>query len=152
MSRNLALLLTCLLVLMLPNATWTKGKERQWQTGKLLDTDRDRTYAGTVDDASGSATTSGNTTYGNASGTSTAIYRVYETYTIEAGNYVYVCQERLKWRWSKAALVTVNAPVQFAIEKDRIYIKSEDGTEHETKIIKKILKTTTPSSEPAQNH
>jgi hypothetical protein len=37
-------------------------------------------------------------------------------------------------------MLTVNGPVKFAIEKDRIYIVSEDGTEHETKIIKKTLK------------
>jgi len=117
-----------------------KEKERQWQTGKVLDTNRQRNYAGTIDNASGSATASGNTTYGNASGSSVAVYRVYETYEIEAGYYIYECQEHIKWRWSKPAMLTVNGPVKFAIEKDRIYIKSEDGSEHETKIVKKILK------------
>ncbi len=76
------------------------------------------------------------------------MYRVYETYLIEAGDYVYECQEHIKWRWSKPAALTVNGPVQFAIEKDRIYIKSEDGREHETKIIKKILK---PKQPPASH-
>jgi TonB family protein len=85
--------------------------ERQWQAGKVSDT-------------SGTATTSGDTTY-----------------AIDAGDYIYECQEHIKWKWSKPARFTVNGPVQFAIEKDRIYIKSEDGSEHETKIIKKILKT-----------
>jgi hypothetical protein len=129
---------------LLANLSFAKEKERQWQTGKVLDTDRDRTYAGSVGNASGTATTSGNTTYGNASGSSTAVYRVYETYTIAAGGYVYVCQEHIKWRWSKPALLTVNGPVQFAIEKDRIFIKSEDDSEHETKIIKKILQPQPP--------
>ncbi len=139
MSRS-ALTVVCIAFTLLPNSVIAKEKQRQWETGKVLDTSRDRTYAGTVDSASGSATSSGDTTYGHASGSSTAVYRVYETYTIEARDYVYVCQEHIKWRWSKPALLTVNGPVQFAIEKDRIYIKSEDGSEHETKIIKKTLK------------
>jgi len=123
------------------NTSFAKEREREWQTGKVVDTNRDRAYAGNVGNASGTAITSGGTTYGNASGSSIAVYRVYETYTIDAGEYVYVCQEHIKWRWSKPALLTVNGPVQFAMEKGRIYIKSEDGSEHETKIIKKILKT-----------
>ena len=42
----------------------------------------------------------------------------------------------------------MNGPVQFAIEKDRLYIKSEDGTEHETKIVRKILKAQQPAASP----
>jgi len=121
-----------------------KEKQRQWQTGKVLDTNHKRTFAGTVGSDSGTATSSGNTTYGSANGDSTAVYREYETYAIDAGNYVYECQEHIKWRWSKPAVLTVNGPVQFAIEKDRLYIKSEDGSEHETKITKKILKPAGP--------
>ena len=138
--RRLARALLCVTLALLTSSAIAKEKQRQWQMGKVLDTSRDRTYAGTVDSASGSATSSGDTAYGHASGSSRAVYHVYETYTIEAGDYVYVCQEDIKWRWSKAALLTVNGPVQFAIEKDRIYIKSEDGSEHKTKIIKKTLK------------
>jgi hypothetical protein len=142
-----------LVLVLLTSLSFAKEKEHQWQTGKVLDTDRDRTYAGSVGNASGSATTSGDTTYGNASGTSTAVYRVYETYTIAAGDYVYVCQEHIKWRWSKPAPLTVNGPVQFAIENDRIFIKGEDGSEHETKIIKKILQPQQPppTQPPSKN-
>jgi hypothetical protein len=145
MPRSIALLILCA-ALVTVNLASAKEKERQWQTGKVLDTNREKTYAGSVDNASGTATSSGNSTYGNASGSSTAVYRVYETYRIEAGDYIYECQEHIKWRWSKPAMLTVNGPVQFAIEKDHIYIKSEDGSEHETKIIKKILK---PKQSPA---
>ena len=136
----------CVSLMVLTNPSFAKEKQREWQTGKVVDTNRDTTYAGSVGNASGTATTSGDTTYGNASGSSTAVYRVYETYTIEARDYVYVCQEHIRWRWSKPAVLTVNGPVQFAMEKDRIYIKSEDGSEHETKIVKKILKDQQPTA------
>jgi len=118
-----------------------KAKQREWQTGKLLDEQRHVVYAGEVGTATGEATTSGTNTYGSATGSSTAIYRVYEEYTIQAASLVYVCQEHIKWRWSKPAKVTVNAPIEFAIEKDHIYIKGEDGKEHEAKIVKKISRS-----------
>jgi hypothetical protein len=125
-------------------------KERRWQTGKVLDTSRNSVYAGEIGSANGSSTTSGDTTYGSANGSSTAVYKVYETYTIEAADYIYVCQEHIRWRWSKPAALTVNGPVKFAIEKDHLYIKGEDGSEHETKIVKKISKpqqTTSPETQ-----
>ena len=144
MKCFLALAVISVPLIFLTNPSFAKEKQRQWQTGKVVETSGEKTYAGNVGSASGTATSSGSTTYGNATGSSIAVYKVYETYTIEAGDYVYVCQERIKWKWSKPALLTVNGPVQFAMEKDRIYIKSEDGSEHETKIIKKILKTQQP--------
>jgi hypothetical protein len=70
-----------------------KEKERHWQAGKVVDTSRNSVYAGEVGSANGSATTSGDTTYGTANGSSTAVYRVYETYTIDAGNFIYVCHD-----------------------------------------------------------
>jgi hypothetical protein len=135
--------------MLVTNTSFATEKQREWRTGKVVDTNRDRAYAGSVGDASGTATTSGGTTYGSASGSSTAVYRVYETYTIETGDLIYVCEERIRWRWSKPAVLTVNGSVQFAIEKDRIYLKSEDGSEHETKIIKKILKAQHTSADQA---
>jgi hypothetical protein len=149
MFRYSAMTAVCVSFLLVTTVAFSKDKQRQWQTGKVLDTTRDRTYVGNVENASGTATSSGNSTYAQASGSSTAVYRVYETYAIEAGDYVYVCQEHIKWRWSKPALLTVNGPVQFAIEKDHIYIKSEDGTEHETTIVKKVLKAQPPSASPS---
>jgi hypothetical protein len=59
---------------------------------------------------------------------------------IESDTHVYVARERLRWRWSKPANLTINAPIRFAIEKDRRFILDEDGKEHEAKITKKILK------------
>jgi len=91
MKPFLAFAVVCVPLMLLANTSFAKEKQREWQTGKVVDTNRDRTYAGSVGNASGTATTSGGTTYGNASGSSAAVYRVYKTYTIEAGDYVYVC-------------------------------------------------------------
>jgi hypothetical protein len=68
------------------------------------------------------------------------IYRASGVYNIEAGEYIYVCHESLRWRTSKPAALTVNGPVQFSVEGDTLYLKDDNGREHKTKIVKKILK------------
>jgi len=95
-------------------------KVRDWQTGKVLDSERSRYFAGTVGNASttGTAQTSGN--YGGYQGNThtsqTAVYRVYETFLFEGETHAYLAQERLRWRWSKPANLTVNAHAKFAIQ------------------------------------
>ena len=125
-------------------------KARDWQTGKVLNTDQSRIYLGT----SGGGTTNG-TVYGSADGSGNvsgtysgystnhqhAVYAVEEVEVIDGGQYVYVVARVLRWRWSKTANLTVNAPVRFAVEKRTMYVLDDDGREHKTKIVKRILKT-----------
>jgi len=114
-----------------------KDKNRAWQTGKVLDSDQARRYLGSVNNAS--ATVYGSTA--QATGSSTAVYKVTQTYVIEIDNYIYIGEERLRWRWSKPADLTVNGPVIVETKKDKMYILADDG-EHEATIVKKILKET----------
>ena len=75
------------------------------------------------------------------------MYRVYETFIIEGETYAYVAQERLRWKWSKPANLTVNGPVKYAVEKRKLYVIDEDRKEHEMEIIKRVLKQP-PTSKP----
>jgi hypothetical protein len=119
-------------------------KHHDWQTGKVLDSERSRYFAGTV----GSGNTSGNAqVYGNSgtyqghtNTTETAVYRVFQTFLVEGETHAYLAQERLHWRWSKPANLTVNAPVKFAVEKRKLFVIDDDGKEHEMEIIKRVLR------------
>jgi hypothetical protein len=102
-------------------------KERQWQTGTLLDMNQASVYAGDV------------IVPNNLGAVSIARRRVSETYVIDAGAYVYESQEIRRSR-DRTPSLTVNGPVQFAIEKDHVYIRDEEGKEHDTKLVKKTLK------------
>jgi hypothetical protein len=122
-------------------------KVRDWQTGKVLDSERNRYFAGTVGSANTTGTAQANGNYGTYQGNTTssqrAVYRVYETFFIEGETYAYVAQERLQWRWSKPANLTVNGPVKYAVEKRKLFVIDEDGKEHEMEILKKILRQPT---------
>lgn len=119
-------------------------KKRDWHMGKVLDSDRSRYFAGTVGNANttGTAQANGNSgTYqGHTNTSETAVYAVYQNFLIEGESTAYLAQERLRWRWSKPANLTVNGPVKFAVEKRKLFVIDEDGKEHEMEIIKKALK------------
>jgi hypothetical protein len=144
--------ITIFLLLALTHVAVGAEKNRDWQTGKVLDSQRNRYFAGTVGDASttGTAQTSGDygTYQGNTTSSQTAVYRVYETFFIEGDTHAYLVQERLRWRWSKPANLTVNGPVKFAVDKRKLFVIDEDGKEHEMEIVKKVLRQ--PPEAPKQ--
>lgn len=107
-----------------------QGKERAWETGKLLDSDHASTYVGSI----GTAMVGGPIL-------AVPINRVYQTYIVDLGEYVYVAREQLRGK-AKPVQITVNAPVKVAIEKDKLYLISDDGKERKAEIVKRILKPT----------
>lgn len=125
-------------------------KQRDWRSGRVLDTQRNRYFVGSIGDADtvGTASTSGDSgTYrGHTNSSETAIYRVYETFLIEGDDHAYLAQERLRWRWSKPANLTVNGPVKFAVQGRKLFVIDEDGKEHEMEILRKALRPSDTSS------
>lgn len=138
------------LALLLVNQAAGAEKVRDWQTGKVLNAERSRYFAGTVGSANTTGTAQANGNYGtyrgNTSSSQTAVYRVYETFLIEGETHAYLAQERLQWRWSKAANLTVNGPVKYAAEKRKLFVIDEDGKVHEMEIVKKILRQSADQS------
>jgi hypothetical protein len=59
------------------------------------------------------------------------------TYVIQTDTLLYVGL----WRRTKLIPMTVNGPVRFALEKDKLFVIGEDGKEYELKLVKKVLKT-----------
>jgi hypothetical protein len=131
-------------MLLLPAIGISAEKPRNWQMGKVLDTERSRYFFGTV----GTANTTGSiqvydgsgTYQGNTNTSQRALYKVYETFLIESDTHAYLAQERLRWKWSKPANLTVNGPVKFAVDRRKLFVIDDDGKEHEMEIVKQLLK------------
>jgi hypothetical protein len=142
-KMHFALLWLLISIFMLGTATGAE-KQRDWQTGKVLDSERNRYFVGTLGNANTTGTAQINGNYGTYQGNTTssqrAVYKVYETFLIEADTYAYFAQERLHWRWSKPANLTVNGPVKYAVEKRKLFVVDDDGKEHEMEIVKKVLR------------
>jgi len=88
----------------------------------------------------------------NTSGSDMPLYRVYENLIIEGDDMVYVTQERIRWRWSKAARVTVNGEVKYYVDGRRLHVLDDGGKEHVIEIVKQIRKdkAVSDASKPAQ--
>jgi hypothetical protein len=122
-------------------------KHHDWQMGNVLDVEHNPYFAGihasTSVQGEGATAGPGGTTEPNASASSTsiAVYNTYQKYAIEANRYVYLVEERIHFRWSRSARITVNGKVKFAVEKDKLYLQDDHGKVHETWILKQIEKT-----------
>ena len=147
MGRRQAL--ATIIVALSPCLAFSAQKARDWQNGKVLDSERSRYFVGTVGNSNTTGTAQANGNYGtyqgNTNSSQTAVYRVYETFVIEGETRAYMAQERLRWKWSKPANLTVNGPVKFAVEKRKLFVIDDDGKEHEMEIVKQVLKPSPPA-------
>lgn len=109
-----------------------KNVNRNWQTGKVLDSQRSQELAGTVDDKPIIFKR-----WRNAS--QKAVYQTRQTFVIEGETLTYTVLE-LVGRGVKPANLTVNGNVRFAVEGLTLYFIDDDYREHETEIVKKVLR------------
>ena len=125
-------------------STLVFGATRQWQSGKLIDTEQQKVKEGstTTYNTDGQAKTksNGKTDYSqNTTATTTDDVDTYEVYTIQGADKTYVAREKLLFPWSKPANVTVGADVKYAIDGRKLYILDDDQKEHKASIVKTSL-------------
>jgi hypothetical protein len=131
------------LVAVLLVSTVAFAATREWQSGKLLDTEQQKITEGSTthyNTDSQKKAKNGNTNYSqNTTATTTDNTDTYEVYTIEGPQKTYVAREKLLFPWSKPANVTVGAELKYAIEGRRLIILDEDQKEHKASIVKTSL-------------
>jgi hypothetical protein len=131
---------TWLFIVLFMGSLMAFGAARQWQSGKLLDTEQQKVKEGstTTYNTDGQAKNKNNKTdYSqNTTATTTDNIDTYEIYTIEGPDKTYIAREKLLFPWSKPANVAVGADVQYAVEGRKLYILDEDKKEHKASIVK----------------
>lgn len=121
-----SLLLIAALAALLQTSVVAKDKKPiDWHTGTLLD----------------SATERGSKIVGDKDGI-TELRRDNAYYQIDDGEkYVYVVRRSMTNRRDKPLPLTVNGPVQFALDGNDLLLLDEKGKQHRLAIEKKILKS-----------
>jgi hypothetical protein len=113
---------------------------RSWQSGMLLETEKEQVRQGTtkVRNTEGTTKDKGkNTDYSQTTtSTTTDDYDTFQVYKIQGDSRTYVARERLLFPWSKPASVTVGEKVRYAVEKNTLYLLDEDGKQHKAGIRK----------------
>ncbi|HKS72401.1 MAG TPA: hypothetical protein VJQ82_04340 [Terriglobales bacterium] len=132
------------LILLLPSLA--AAVERNWQTGTLTDTEQTREKEGSTKHTTsdGSVKNKGNKADYSQTTNSTESdnIEVYQNYTIESGNKIYVAREHLLFPWSKPANLTVGENVKFVVEKGKMVLLDDDGKEHKAAVVKTSMKPT----------
>ena len=132
------------LIMILIGGTVMFGATRQWQSGKLLDTEQQKVKEGSTTtyntDGQAKSKSNGKTDYSQTTtATTTDDVDTYEVYTIEGPDKTYIAREKLLFPWSKPANVTVGAEVKYAIDGRKLYILDDDQKEHKASIVKTTL-------------
>ena len=116
---------------------------RQWQTGKLVDSERQTITNGsttTYNTDSEAKHKNGKTSYSrNTTAHTTDDSDNYEVYTIEGSGKTYIAREKLNFPWSKPANVTVGGEIKYAIDGRKLVILDEENKEHKASIVKTTL-------------
>jgi lipopolysaccharide export system protein LptC len=117
---------------------------RQWNSGKLLDTERETVKDGSIThyttDGQAKTKSNGKTDYSqNTTAHTMDNTDTYEVYTIEGPDKTYIAREKLLFPWSKPANVTVGADVKFVTEGRKLIILDDDQKEHKASIVKTSL-------------
>jgi hypothetical protein len=135
MTRLFALFATLALIFTTPTFAGKKAPNRNWQSGKVLDSQRSQEFAGTVD-RPGLVLTNGIRITNDSK---RALYHIQQTIVIESETYTYTVAEALR-RNGRPANLTVNGTLMFAAEDTILYIVDEDLREHKMEIVKKVLR------------
>jgi uncharacterized membrane protein len=135
--------LTLAAVFLLTSTMALAATARQWQTGKLVDTEQQKVSDGsttTYNSDTQKKTKDGKTTYSqNTTAQTTDNTDTYEVYTIEGPEKTYIAREKLLFPWSKSANVTVGGELKYAIDGRKLIILDEDNKEHKASIVKTSL-------------
>jgi hypothetical protein len=117
---------------------------RPWQSGKLIDTERETIKDGSIThyttDGQAKTKSNGKTDYSqNTTAHTMDNTDTYEVYTIQGPDKTYIAREKLLFPWSKPASVTVGADVKFVIDGRKLIILGDDQKEHKASIVKTSL-------------
>jgi hypothetical protein len=142
MMRFFILLLTVAVLFMNHALGGETNANRNWQLGKVLDSERSQQFAGAVDRP-------GIVINGKrwTNDSKRAVYQTQQTFVIESETHTYTVSEPLGRR-EKPTNLTINGPVRFEVVGTSLYLLDDDFKEHKTEILKKALRTPEQSQAP----
>jgi hypothetical protein len=115
------------------------SKDKDWQTGKVLDTAWNPYFKSILEGSAADAANAGAPTPYRINERGTAAESVRDKYVIETEDQVFLV-ERVRLKLSSAANVKNYSNVKVAVEKDKLWLVDADGKQHQTKIVEQKKK------------
>ncbi len=116
--------------------TTTLALANSWQTGKLIDTEKQEVPTGSTTTYNTDANAKDGKYSRNTTAHTTDNTDTYQVFTIETPTKTYVVREKLNFPWSKPANIGLGEEVKFTIQGNRLTILDDDQKQHKTSIVK----------------
>lgn len=107
-----------------------------WQTGKLMDTEKQEVSTGSTTHYNTDAQAKNGGYSKNTTANTTENTDTYQVFTIETPTKTYVVREKLNFPWSKPANITLGEEVKFMVQGNRLTILDDDQKQHKTSVVK----------------
>jgi hypothetical protein len=131
--RRISLTSTLLPALLL---TTTLALANSWQTGKLMDTEKQEVPTGSTTTYNTDADAKNGKYSQNTTAHKTDNTDTYQVFTIETPTKTYIVREKLNFPWSKPANIALGEQVKFTVQGNRLTILDDDQKQHKTSIVK----------------
>jgi hypothetical protein len=129
--RSAVALLSALLL------TSTLAFANSWQTGKLMDTEKQEVPTGSTTTYNSDGQAKNNGKYSqNTTAHTTDNTDSYQVFTIQTPAKTYVVREKLNFPWSKPANITLGEEVKFTVQGNKMTILDDDQKQHKASIVK----------------
>ena len=116
--------------------TTTLALANSWQTGKLIDTEKQEVPTGSTTTYNTDANAKDGKYSRNTTAHTTDNTDTYQVFTIETPTKTYVVREKLNFPWSKPANIALGEEVKFIVQGNRLTILDDDQKQHKTSIVK----------------
>jgi hypothetical protein len=126
--------------------TTTVALANSWQTGKLMDTEKQEVPTGSTTHYNTDAQAKNGKYSQNTTAHTTDETDTYQVFTIETPTKTYIVREKLNFPWSKPANIALGENVKFMVQGNKMTILDDDQKQHKASIVKASVTPTPPSS------
>ena len=116
--------------------TSTLALANSWQTGKLIDTEKQEVPTGSTTTYNTDANARDGKYSRNTTAHTTDNTDTYQVFTIETPTKTYIVREKLNFPWSKPANISLGEEVKFTIQGNKMTILDDDQKQHKASIVK----------------
>ena len=116
--------------------TTTLALANSWQTGKLMDTEKQEVNTGSMTTYNSDAKARNGRYSENGTAHTVDDTDTYQVYTIQTPTRTYIAREKLNFPWSKPANITLGEEIKFTVQGNKLTILDDDQKQHKASIVK----------------
>jgi hypothetical protein len=131
--RRTAMLLPALLL------TTTLALANSWQTGKLVDTEKQEVPTGSTTTYNTDAKANNGRYSQNSTAHTNEETDTYQVFTIQTHTKTYIVRQKLNFPWSKPANIALGEDVKFTVQGNKMTILDDDQKQQKATDVKASL-------------